>query len=143
MNHKNLFSDILSSMINELILNYIIIYIFLEIYEVQWQKAATMVGMLARMYEYYKKSVFLFLIMHPTFYFSIFIMLVSNYNMYAVFFFSIKVLDIGMKIMLIKQVFIDKKVSQDLSLALLAPLNKYLPYMGLAVYPPFIYLAFS
>ena len=130
-------------MINELILNYIIIYIFLEIYEVQWQKATTMVGMLARMYEYYKKSVFLFLIMHPTFYFSIFIMLVSNYNMYAVFFFSIKVLDIGMKIMLIKQVFIDKEISHELSLALLTPLNKYLPFMGLVVYPPFIYLAFS
>ncbi|MFT5662494.1 MAG: hypothetical protein ACI9TV_003151 [Sulfurimonas sp.] len=130
-------------MINELILNYIIIYVFLEIYEVQWQKATTMVGMLARMHEYYKKSVFLFLIMHPTFYFSIFIMLVSNYNMYAIFFFSIKVLDIAMKIMLIKQVFIDKEISHELSLALLTPLNKYLPYMGLVVYPPFIYLAFS
>lgn len=130
-------------MINELILNYIIIYIFLEIYEVQWQKATTMIGMLARMHEYYKKSVFLFLIMHPTFYFSIFIMLVSNYNMYAVFFFSIKVLDIGMKIMLIKQVFIDKEISHELSLALLAPLHKFLPFMGLVVYPPFIYLAFS
>ena len=130
-------------MINELLLNYIIIYIILEIYEVQWQKAATMIGMLARMYEYYSKNIFLFFIMHPTFYFSIFIMIVSNYNTYAVFFFSIKILDIAMKIILIKQVFIDKDISTELSLALLTPLNKYLPYMGLAVYPPFIFLAFS
>lgn len=130
-------------MINELILNYIIIFIFLEIYETQWQKANTMVGMLARMYEYYKKNIFLFFVMHPTFYFSIFLMLVSNYNMYAVLFFSIKLLDIGMKLVLIKQVFIDKEVSHELSLALLTPLNKYLPFMGLAIYPPFIFLAFS
>lgn len=130
-------------MINELLLNYIIIYIILEIYEVQWQKATTMIGMLARMYEYYSKNIFLFFIMHPTFYFSIFIMIVSNYNTYAVFFFSIKILDIAMKIILIKQVFIDKDISTELSLALLTPLNKYLPYMGLAVYPPFIFLAFS
>ncbi|MFT5662554.1 MAG: hypothetical protein ACI9TV_003211 [Sulfurimonas sp.] len=37
----------------------------------------------------------------------------------------------------------DKEISHELSLALLTPLNKYLPYMGLVVYPPFIYLAFS
>ena len=94
-------------MINDMILNYIILFILLEVYELQWQKATTMIGMLARMYEHYKKSIFLFLIMHPTFYFSIFFMLVTEYNFYAVLLFSIKILDIGMKIMLIKQVFID------------------------------------
>lgn len=130
-------------MINELVLNYIIIFMLLEIYEVQWQKASTMVGMLARMYQYYKKSIFLFLIMHPTFYFSIYLMLVSDYNTYAVFLFSIKILDIAMKIILIKQVFIDKEISDEISLALLTPLNKYLPYVGLVIYPPFILLSFS
>jgi len=130
-------------MINDLILNYIVVYILLEVYEVQWQKASTMIGMLARMYEFYKKSIFLFLIMHPTFYFSIFFMLITNYNFYSILLFSIKTLDIGMKIMLIKQVFIDKAVSHQLSLALLAPINKYLPYAGVFIYPFTIFLAFS
>ena len=130
-------------MINELILNYIIIFLFLEIYEVQWQKATTMVGMLARMYEYYKKNIFIFFIMHPTFYYGIFFMILTNYNLYAVFFFSMKALDIAMKILLIKQVFIDKEVSNELSLALLAPLNKFLPYLGLVFYPSLILLALS
>ena len=130
-------------MINELILNYIIIFIILEIYEVQWQKASTMVGMLARMHEHYKKSIFIFLIMHPTFYFAIFFMLVTDYHAYSIFFFSMKALDIAMKMLLIKQVFIDKEISHELSLALLAPLNKFLPYIGLVFYPFLIYATFA
>ena len=130
-------------MINELILNYIIIFLFLEFYEVQWQKAKTMAGMLARMYEHYKKNIFLFFVMHPTFYFTIYLMLLTDYNSFAIFFFCLKLLDIVMKILLIKQVFIDKELSSELSLALLAPLNKLLPYIGLIFYPALIYLALS
>ena len=130
-------------MINELILNYIIIFVLLEIYEVQWQKAQTMIGMLARMYAHYKKSIFVFLIMHPTFYFSIFFMLATDYNQYAIFLFSMKALDIAMKMLLIKQVFIEKKVTQEVSQALLAPLNKFLPYIGIVFYPSLILLALA
>ena len=130
-------------MINELILNYIIIFVLLEIYEVQWQKAQTMIGMLARMYTHYKKSIFVFLIMHPTFYFSIFFMLATDYNQYAIFLFSMKALDIAMKMLLIKQVFIEKKVTQEVSQALLAPLNNFLPYIGIVFYPSLILLALA
>ena len=130
-------------MINELILNYVIIFFFLELYEIQWQKANTMIGMLARMYEHYKKSVFLFLIMHPTFYFAIYFMLVTDYHMYAIFIFSMKLLDIGMKMLLIKQVFIDEEVSHELTTALLAPLHQALPYIGLIFYPVLIFLTLS
>ena len=103
-------------MINELILNYVIIFLILEFYEVQWQKAKTMAGMLSRMYEHYKKNIFLFFVMHPTFYFTIYLMLVTDYNSFAIFFFCLKLLDIVMKILLIKQVFIDKELSPELSL---------------------------
>ena len=41
---------------NEIVLNYIIILIVLEVYEAQWQKAQTMMGMLARMYEHYQRN---------------------------------------------------------------------------------------
>lgn len=130
-------------MMYEQILNYIVLYLLLEIYEVQWQKAGTIVGMLARMFETYKKSIFLFLVMHPTFYFAIWFMIVTDYNIYALSLFGIKMIDIAMKIVLIKQVFIEKKVTHDLSVALLAPINSYMPYMGVVVYPPFIFLALA
>jgi len=130
-------------MLEDTLLNYIILYLFLEFYEVQWQKANTLIGMLARMYEQYKKSVFVFLLMHPTFYFAIMFMMVSNYNEYAIALFMIKGIDVATKMVLIKKVFIDKELSEEMSLALLQPLHKLLPYIGVLVYPPLIYMVFT
>ncbi|WP_321777806.1 hypothetical protein [Sulfurimonas sp.] len=128
-------------MINEVVLNYILLFIFLEIYELQWQKAQTVMGMLARMYQYYYKSIFLFLIMHPTFYFAIGFMVLNDYNIYAVTLLLIKTFDMVTKMLLIKQVFIEENLSDELTLALLAPLNKFVLYMGLVIYLPLIYLS--
>ena len=128
-------------MINDLVLNYILLFVFLEFYEISWQKAPSIMGMIIRMHKYYSKSIFLFLIMHPTFYFSIAFFILTNYNMYATILLFIKIVDIVTKILLIEQIFTKRKLSQELSLILLAPINNFLPYMGLLVYPPLILLA--
>jgi hypothetical protein len=128
-------------MIDELILNYLILFVLLEIYEVSWQKAQTVMGMLARMYQHYSKNIFLFLIMHPTFYFAIGFFMITNYNVYAMVLLLIKAVDIIVKILLIQQIFVKKEVSQELALALLSPINNFFPYIGLLIYPPLIVLA--
>ena len=122
---------------------YILIYIVLEVYEVQWQKAQTIMGMLARMYEQYHKSIFLFLIMHPTFYFAIWFVLETNYNGYAVLLLFFKSADILTKMILIKKVFIDKDLDEQMQLSLFTPIGPYLPYIGLLLYPFFIYMALA
>jgi len=126
---------------DELVLNYVLLFIFLEIYEVQWQKAQTVMGMLARMYQHYSKSIFLFLIMHPTFYFSIGFVMLSDYNAYAMILLFIKTVDLATKILLIEQVFRKQELSQDLILTLLTPIHNWLPYIGIVVYPPLIIMA--
>ena len=128
-------------MINEVILNYILLFIILEIYEVSWQKAPSIMGMIIRMHKYYSKSIFLFLIMQPTFYFSIGFAMLTNYSSSALFLLFIKTFDIATKILLIEQVFIKRELSQELSLILLAPINNFLPYIGLLIYPILIVLA--
>jgi len=130
-------------MMEDTLLNYLFLYIFLELYEVQWQKANTLIGMLARMYEQYQKSAFVFLLMHPTFYFAIMFAMISGYNEYSLILLSIKAIDIATKMVLLKKVFIDKELSEELSLALLQPLHKLLPYIGIFIYPPLIYMAFT
>jgi len=130
-------------MIEEYILNYVLLFIFLEFYEVSWQKAPSIMGMLVRMHKYYAKSVLLFLIMHPTFYFSIGFVMLCEYNPYAVVLFLIKTIDIATKIQLMEQIFVKKELSQELSLALLAPINNFLPYIGIVIYPILILLALS
>jgi len=128
-------------MLNEIILNYILLFIILEIYEVSWQKAPSIMGMLIRMYKYYNKSIFLFLIMQPTFYFAIGFAMLTNYAPSALILLFIKTFDIATKILLIEQVFTKKELSQELTLILLAPLNNFLPYIGVLLYPPLIALA--
>jgi len=130
-------------MIEEYILNYILLYIILEIFEVSWQKAPSLMGMLLRMYKYYNKSIWLFLIMHPTFYFAIGFAMLSDYNGFALLLLFIKTLDIATKILLIQQVFVKRELSQELSLVLLAPINGFLPYLGVVLYPLLILLALS
>ncbi|MDQ1268237.1 MAG: hypothetical protein QG560_880 [Campylobacterota bacterium] len=128
-------------MIDDLILNYVLLFIFLELYEITWQKAPSIMGMVIRMYRYYSKSIFLFLLMQPTFYFSIGFVMLSDYNVYAMILLFLKTVDVSTKILLIEQVFTKRELSHDLSLILLAPINGFLPYLGLFVYPVLIILA--
>lgn len=127
--------------IDELVLNYILLFVLLEFYEISWQKAPSIMGMLIRMHKYYSISIFIFLIMQPTFIFSIGFFILSDYNIYAMILLFIKTVDVVVKILLIEQVFTKKKLSQEMSLILLAPINNFLPYMGLLLYPPLIALA--
>jgi len=128
-------------MINELTPNYIILFALLEMYEISWQKAPSIMGMLIRMNKYYSKNIFLFLIMQPTFYFAVGFVMISNYHPSAMILLFIKTVDIATKIILIEQVFIKKELTQELSLILLAPINSFLPYMGLVIYPVLIVLS--
>ncbi|WP_230973262.1 hypothetical protein MLC52_02175 [Sulfurimonas sp. NW15] len=120
---------------------FIVLYMLLEFYEVQWQKAGTLMDMLARMYRYYHKNVLLFLIMHPTFYFAVWFLFYTHYNPYALALLSFKTADIVSKIIMIDQVFIKKEISKEFAQVLLTPIGPYLPYAGLLLYPFFIYMA--
>ncbi|MFT7004956.1 MAG: hypothetical protein ACJAWW_002322 [Sulfurimonas sp.] len=122
-------------MINEAILNYIFLFVLLEVYEISWQKAPSIMGMLIRMHKYYYKNIFLFLIMQPTFYFAIGFVMLSNYNPGAMILLFLKTADIATKILLLEKVFVKRELTQELSLVLLAPINGFLPYIGLIVYP--------
>jgi len=124
-------------------LNFILIFIAMELYEVSWQKDTTVIGMLSKMYTYYKKSIFLFIFMHPTLFFSAFLMVLTNYNDYATFIFVAKFLDISSKLMMIKQVFLDKDISKEFSAMLFSPVHPITSYFGVLFYPIFIYFIFN
>jgi len=128
-------------MMNIYVLEFLVFYIVLELYEVLWQKGERVIDMLGSIYKYYHKNIFLVLLMHPTFPFAMFLVMFTNYNGYAVTFFIIKGVDIITKLLLVKQVFIDQKITDDIAIMLEIPLGKFLPYMGLLIYPPFIYMA--
>ena len=116
-------------------------YIVLELFEVQWQKADTIIGMLQRIYKRYSQNILLFFILHPTFIFGIWLMMVTNASAASMILLFIKAVDIATKIVLIQQVFEKKDVPPELENMLSAPLNPAMPYIGLLVYPPLVYMA--
>jgi len=118
------------------------IYLLLEYYEIHWQKADSMMKMLLRMYVPYQKSPLLFFVMHPTYYYIIFLLLAMDEQGILLAMLFIKTFDIAAKVLLIQQVFEKRKLSHEMSLMLLTPLHPLMPYIGLLLYPPFIYMAF-
>ncbi|MDA7817480.1 hypothetical protein N9A28_04770 [Sulfurimonas sp.] len=130
-------------MIDDTILNYIIIFILFEIYEISWQKANTIMGMLARMYGKYSQSIIRFLLMQPTFIYSIGFAMICEFNGYATTLLIIKAIDVATKIVLLDKIFNKKELSDEMTLALLAPIHFMVPYIGLFLYPTLIFLALN
>lgn len=128
-------------MTNEIIFNYVALFIILEIIEVTWQKAITLLGMFAKMYVYYKKNIFLFLGMHPTFYYAIAFTTLCDYHAASIFIVLAKGVDIAFKIAIMQRLFEKKDLSQEMMILLSAPMPRLLPYIGIIVYPVFIVAA--
>jgi hypothetical protein len=125
----------------ETLFTVIIVYILLELFEVQWQKAENMMTMMLRMHSYYRKNILLFFILHPTFYFAIWLVMATNYNTAAASMLLIKTVDLVTKILLIRQIFEKREISPEMSMMLHTPLHPLMPYIGLIVYTPLVFMA--
>lgn len=129
--------------LEEQILQYVLLYVFFEAYELYWQKAQTLLGMLAKMFHQYQQNVWLFFMRQPTFYFALLFMLLLDFNIYSVILFSLKGSDVLTKIILMKKVFIDKRVEREISDLIVAPLPQFMLYAGMVLYPVLIFMALS
>jgi len=119
----------------------IIIYLVLESFEIFTQKASTLMGMLAKLYAAYKKSILHFILAHPTYLFSLYLLVYTNFTMEAIFFVGLKSLDIGMKVKMLQQIFEKKEISHELTLMLLQKINPMLYLINFLVYAPLVILA--
>ena len=120
----------------------LIIYVALELFEIQWQKAENLIGIIGKLYRYYKKNIIIFFLMHPTFYFGIGLAMITDLSFSAVALVFIKTVDMATKILLIQQIFEKKELSPEMSAMLLAPLHPLMPYLSVVVYTPLVYFAF-
>jgi len=121
----------------------IMLYIALELFEIQWQKANTLMNILGRLYRYYHKNLILFFLMHPTYYFAIALAMITDLSFSAIALLFIKTIDMATKILLIQQVFEKKELSPEMSAMLLTPLSPLMPYLSIAVYTPLVYFAIA
>lgn len=123
-------------------IQFIIIMIILELFEANLQKAATLGAVIEKLHIYYKKSVFLFFLMHPTFYFVIFVSLYLNVlDFYIITILLIKIFDIFFKIELIKQRYRDKNMDKELEKMLTLQMAPWMGFLGVLMYVPLLFMA--
>jgi hypothetical protein len=125
-------------------LTFTLILVVAELFEAYIQRASTLFGVLEKLYIYYQKSIFLFFLIQPGFYFILFIILVTGIlNVSMIFLLAIKVFDMFYKIELIKKVFIQREVSSEIAQMLEWKMPSYFFLMGVGMYPPLLFYALT
>lgn len=121
-----------------------LILLLAELFEAYLQRSETLLGVLEKLYDYYQKNIFLFFLIQPGFYVILFIVLLTGVlNVSMVFLLAIKIFDIFYKIELIKKVFIEGEVSQEISEMLMWKMPPYFFLMGVMMYPPLLFYALT
>jgi hypothetical protein len=118
------------------------ILLLAELFEAFVQRSETLLGVLVKLYAYYKKSIFLFFLIQPGFYTVLFIVLYTGVlNVSMVFLLAIKIFDIFYKIELIKKIFIEGEVSPEIAQMLEWRVPPLFFLLGAALYPLLLYFA--
>lgn len=119
-----------------------LLLLFAELFEAYIQRSETLLGVMEKLYAYYKKSIFLFFLIQPGFYLVLFtVVLTGVLNFSMIFILALKVFDIFYKIELIKKVYIERQVSQELVQMLHWKIPSVFFLMGAALYPPLLFYA--
>ncbi len=123
-------------------LTFTLILFILEIVEALMQHAPTLGGVIGRLYRWYRKSIFLFFLLHPSFYFALYVVMETGVlNFYMVIIIAMKVFDIFYKLELIKSVYIKRQVPADLAAMLSWKIPSWFFLTGILLYVPLLYYA--
>jgi len=120
----------------------IIAMALLEIFEASWQKAESVEGILYNSYLHYQKSIFVLFLMHPTFYFVLFVSLFTqtlNFGIIAIL--TLKAIDLIFKIDIIKKHFIENNLDDAFRVILKSEVEPWIFSMGLLLYVPILYIS--
>jgi hypothetical protein len=115
-----------------------------ELFEAYIQRAPTLLGILERLNRYYQKSIFLFFAVHPGFYFVLFVVMATDIlNFSMIFLVAMKVFDIFYKLELLKKVFKERVVSEELAQILMWRIPSWYFFLGPILYPSLLLYALT
>jgi hypothetical protein len=118
-----------------------ILFIAAELFEMLWQKSQTLLQMLEKIYGYYQRSPYLLYLMHPSYIFSLYLLFISNFNLWIAVIVAIKSLDIAFKVLLIHKHFVRHDLSEEMEMLLSQRLHPFMLSIGLFFYPFFLFQA--
>ena len=124
----------MNSLLNMNIFLLLFIFILLEFFESSWQKSDTLYGYLQNNFLIFKKNIFLYFVLHMTFFYTIFVSFyLNNFSFLMSSIFIIKFLDLSLKLLIMK------KLLNDISIEMIIPMNikmsVFLRYFNVIVYP--------
>ncbi len=120
------------------------ILLVLELIEASLQRAKTLMGVLQKLNGFYQKSIFLFFVVHPGFYFVLFVVMATGVlNLSMIFLLALKVFDIFYKLELLKKVFKEQIVSHELAAMLDWKIPSWYFLLGAMMYPPLLWYALT
>ena len=126
----------------ENILIFVGILVVLELFEVTMQRADTLYEVIEKLNVWYQKSIFTFFLIHPSFYFVLFVAIITDVlNIYMILILAFKTFDLFYKIELIKTIFMKQKVPADLSVMLEWKIPSWFFFLGVTLYPPLLFYA--
>lgn len=128
----------------EILLQIIFALILLELLEIYLQQAETLADLIDKLFVYYKKSIFLFFLIHPAFYFVLGVLLYFDaFNFYGVTILILKVFDIFFKLELIKQKYYAPRMDSELLKMMDMKLTFSMKFLALFVHVPLLYMAIT
>ncbi len=128
----------------ETLLELTLLLALFELIEALLQRAPTLGGVIERLYYWYQKSIFLFLGIHLSFVYTLFVVIVTDrLNMAMIVILAMKVFDIFYKIEIIRTLYIKKESNPELEMMLSWRLPSWFFLTGLLLYPPMLYYALS
>ncbi len=126
----------------EIVIQIVTMMIFLEIFELYIQKADTLREMIDNLYHYYNKNIFLFFLIHPTFYYVLGVTIYfDSFNFYSITILVLKSFDIFFKIELIKQRYYEPVMDEELEQMMELKMTLSMKLLALFTYVPLLYLS--
>lgn len=128
----------------EILLQIIVMMILFELLEIYLHRADTLVGLIDRLYEYYRQSIFLFFLVHPSFYYVLGVLLYFDaFNFFGISILLLKTFDLFFKIELIRQRHFKQNMDAELQKMMQMKLTFSMKFLAFFVYIPFLYMAIS
>ncbi len=116
------------------LLIFLIIFIGLELFESNWQKADTLYGIIRNNYQVYQKSLLLYFFANPTFIYIIFLSFyLNNFTFWLNFLVIAKFVDISFRLYLLQIIDRDESISTIIPIDM--DMNNYLRYINVVIYP--------
>ncbi|CAA6825961.1 MAG: Unknown protein [uncultured Sulfurovum sp.] len=128
----------------EILLQILFAMILLELLEIYLHRANTLSALIDKLFVYYKQSVFLFFLVHPTIYFVLGVLLYFDaFNFYGITILVLKTFDIFFKIELVKQKFYLKTMDSELKKMMNMKLTLSMRFLALILNVPLLYMAIT